>query len=87
MVRDVPLDMDQALRTVYERARYDLRIDYHKTPTPPFKQEDEIWAENLIKKNGSNASALELEKINDLNVLLSHNDFKAFLTINHCALC
>jgi len=28
--QDVPLDIGQALRSVYERARYDLRINYNK---------------------------------------------------------
>jgi hypothetical protein len=32
---DVPLDIGQALRTAYERARYDLRINYNKPPIPP----------------------------------------------------
>jgi Protein of unknown function (DUF4058) len=28
----VPLELGQALRTAYERARYDLRVDYHRPP-------------------------------------------------------
>ena len=32
---DIPLDLEQALRTAYARARYDLRIDYTRPPSPP----------------------------------------------------
>jgi hypothetical protein len=43
----VPLDLGQALRTAYERARYDLRIDYHLPPVPPLSPADIAWAEAL----------------------------------------
>ena len=32
---DVPLDLNQALRTIYDRAAYDLSIDYSQAPPPP----------------------------------------------------
>lgn len=44
----VRLDMSAVLRTAYERARYDLRIDYHKPPDPPLSESDAIWAARLI---------------------------------------
>lgn len=44
----VPLDMEQALRTVYQRARYDLRLDYDAPPTPPLSPEDAAWAATLL---------------------------------------
>lgn len=47
----VPLDMGQALKTAYQRARYDLRIDYTNPPTPPLDKEDIDWATDLIKKH------------------------------------
>jgi hypothetical protein len=37
---DVPLDIGQALRRVYERARYDLRINYNKPPIPPLSENE-----------------------------------------------
>ncbi len=43
----VPLDIGQALRTAYERARYDLRIDYGKPPDPPLSKTDAEWASAL----------------------------------------
>lgn len=44
----VPLDMGQALRTAYERARYDLRVDYASPPTPPLSPTDAAWATTLL---------------------------------------
>ena len=43
----VPLDLGQALRTAYERARYDLRVDYHLPPIPPLSPTDTAWAKVL----------------------------------------
>ncbi|MDH3602556.1 MAG: DUF4058 family protein [Candidatus Tectomicrobia bacterium] len=43
----VPLALGQALHTAYERARYDLRIDYSKPPMPPLAPEDATWAAAL----------------------------------------
>jgi hypothetical protein len=47
---DVPLDLSQALRTAYEQAHYERRINYNAAPTPPLKSEDAAWAENLIRQ-------------------------------------
>jgi Protein of unknown function (DUF4058) len=44
----VPLDLGNALRTAYERARYDLRVDYRKPPVPPLSPADATWAAALI---------------------------------------
>jgi hypothetical protein len=44
----VPLDMGQALRTAYTRARYDLRVDYRQPPFPLLSLADAAWAEALI---------------------------------------
>jgi hypothetical protein len=44
----VPLELGQALRTAYERARYDLRVDYHQPPIPPLSSADAAWAAALI---------------------------------------
>lgn len=32
----------------YERARYDLRIDYTKPTTPPLPETDAKWVESLL---------------------------------------
>ncbi|EDN67254.1 conserved hypothetical protein [Beggiatoa sp. PS] len=46
--KEVPLDLGKALHTAYERARYDLRIDYSSPPVPPLEKNDVEWAQNLI---------------------------------------
>ncbi|MCB0106275.1 MAG: DUF4058 family protein [Caldilineaceae bacterium] len=45
----VTLDLGTALRTVYERARYDLRIDYTQPTVPPLPLADAQWVELLRK--------------------------------------
>jgi hypothetical protein len=44
----VPLDMGKALHTAYERARYDLRVDYRKPPVPPSSPADAEWVAALV---------------------------------------
>lgn len=44
------LDLGEALRTAYTRARYDLRINYDLPPVPPLFSEDAAWAATLIAK-------------------------------------
>jgi hypothetical protein len=48
----VPLDLGQALRTAYERARYDLRVNYRTPPVPPLSPADAAWAAALIDVQG-----------------------------------
>jgi hypothetical protein len=48
----VPLELGQALRTAYERARYDLRVDYRQPPIPPLSPADTAWAEALTEPPG-----------------------------------
>jgi hypothetical protein len=43
------LDLGQALRTTYERARYDLRVDYHKPLVPPLSAADAAWVASLLE--------------------------------------
>lgn len=41
---DVPLDLGLAIQTIYEKAAYDLRIDYRQPPPPPeLAPEDAEW--------------------------------------------
>ncbi|MBI4671833.1 MAG: DUF4058 family protein [Chloroflexi bacterium] len=44
---DVPLDLQSALAAVYDRARYDLSIDYSKPTEPPLDDADAVWAASL----------------------------------------
>ena len=46
---DEPLvDLGQILHALYQRARFDLRLDYSQPPVPPLKAEDQEWADALI---------------------------------------
>jgi hypothetical protein len=45
---DVPLDLQAALQTAYDEARYDLSIDYSQPPTPPLNEADAEWAKALL---------------------------------------
>src|SRR5262245_59090195 len=37
------------LVTAYERARYDLRVDYRQPPVPPLSPAEAAWAEALLE--------------------------------------
>jgi hypothetical protein len=45
---DVPLDLSAALAAVYDSARYDLDIDYHRPPEPPLTAAESTWATTLF---------------------------------------
>jgi Protein of unknown function (DUF4058) len=44
---DVSLDLQAVLNTAYERAAYDLEIDYQQSPVPPLPSRYEAWAQKL----------------------------------------
>jgi hypothetical protein len=46
---DVPLDLGAVFRTVYDRAAYDLSVDYRKEPHPPLQGDDAKWARELVR--------------------------------------
>lgn len=50
---DVPLDLQQVLDAGYQRAAYDLEIDYHQPPVPPLEGEWVEWADRLLKEKGA----------------------------------
>jgi len=43
-----PLDLGALLATVYDEARYDLRVDYTAPPDPPLAAADAAWAAEVI---------------------------------------
>ncbi len=46
---DVALDLPRALRTIYERAAYDLSINYNEPPPPPaLSPQEEAWVGQQI---------------------------------------
>ena len=41
--------MNAILHALYQRARYDLSLDYSQPPVPPLGEEDVAWAQQLIR--------------------------------------
>ena len=46
---DVPLDLQAAFRTVYDRARYGLSLNYGADLQPPLSDDDTEWARRLTE--------------------------------------
>lgn len=46
------VDLQALLNGVYDRARYNLAIDYSQEPVPPLKAEDAVWADILLREKG-----------------------------------
>ena len=42
-----PMDLGAIQNALYDRAGYDLRLDYGKPPVPPLSEEDSAWAASL----------------------------------------
>ncbi len=42
------VDVGKLLHDLYDRAGYDLSIDYHREPAPPFQGEDAAWVDELL---------------------------------------
>jgi Protein of unknown function (DUF4058) len=50
---DVPLDLDRAIQSIYERAAYDLRIDYGQPPPKPdLTAADAQWLDGQLRAAG-----------------------------------
>ena len=49
---DEKLDLQEALSTAYDRARYGALIDYNADPVPPLRGETATWAAELLKNKG-----------------------------------
>ncbi|MCY2991111.1 MAG: DUF4058 family protein [Planctomycetota bacterium] len=49
---EVPLDLQEVLNTAYERAAYDLAIDYGRETVPPLTVDQRRWADELLKNAG-----------------------------------
>jgi hypothetical protein len=48
---DAALDLQLAIDTVYDRAGYDLRIDYAKEPTPPMRADHARWVRDVLARS------------------------------------
>jgi hypothetical protein len=49
------LDLQVVLNTAYDRAGYDLDLDYRAEPIPPLDGEWKAWAHRLLKGKGLRA--------------------------------
>ena len=47
---DVPLDLQAAIDSIYERAGYDLDVDYSVPPWPRLTPEQLAWTKNILQK-------------------------------------
>jgi hypothetical protein len=56
------VDLNVLLHDLYDRAGYDLRIDYSEGPEPPLADDDATWADSLLRaaRLGGEKSASEL---------------------------
>lgn len=43
------VNLGQILHALYDRAGFDLRIDYKQAPEPPFAEKDTAWIDALLK--------------------------------------
>lgn len=44
------VELDRILHELYDRAGYDLRINYKTDPEPPLEGDDAIWMNNLLRE-------------------------------------
>jgi hypothetical protein len=54
--------LGQLLQEIYDRARYDLSIDYRQPPEPPLTAEDAAWADELLRAKGLRQWKLDKRK-------------------------
>lgn len=45
-----PMDLNAILHALYDRARFDLQIDYDGPPTPPLSEADAAWARARLRR-------------------------------------
>lgn len=44
------VELNRLLHEFYDRAGYDLRIDYRLEPDPPLEGDDAAWADGLLRR-------------------------------------
>jgi hypothetical protein len=49
---NIPLDLQEVLEAAYDRAGFDLGIDYKKEPIPPLSKAWKAWADRLLREKG-----------------------------------
>ena len=46
------LDLQELINGIYERASYDLVIDYNQEPIPALSDENKVWVDEILKEKG-----------------------------------
>jgi len=46
------VELGALLHALYDRAGYDLVVDYTAEPVPPLEGEDAVWADQLLREKG-----------------------------------
>jgi hypothetical protein len=49
---DARLDLQAIMQSVYDRAAYELQIDYRAEPVPPLSPQRARWADELLRAKG-----------------------------------
>ncbi|HTE20380.1 MAG TPA: DUF4058 family protein [Armatimonadota bacterium] len=49
---EVPIPLGELLHAIYDRGGFDLVIDYRQPPEPPLSDDDEAWADTLLREQG-----------------------------------
>jgi hypothetical protein len=49
------LDLNSVSHALYERARFDLRLDYASPPVPPLEEDDAAWAQKIAASSSSSS--------------------------------
>jgi len=44
------LELNEILHALYERAGYDLSIDYQQPPQPRLSKDDQLWAAAILAR-------------------------------------
>lgn len=50
--QDVSLDLQEVVNTAYDRAAYDMAVDYCREPIPPLNESQQRWAHTLLQSRG-----------------------------------
>ncbi len=50
--REPTVDLQQLLNDLYDRAAYDLKLDYQQPPVPPLAQKDDNWLNHTLQAKG-----------------------------------
>ncbi len=46
------IDLQTLINELYDRASYDLIIDYRQEPVPPLSEENTNWVDMLLQEKG-----------------------------------